>query len=78
MVGKIYIASMNMRGKWAEPIVDSIKLNVTSICCLEMFWTTIFQEFGIWITTKSNTNFINKLKYIKDRFNLIELNYSIT
>lgn len=30
MVGKIYIASMNMRGKWADPIVDSIKLNVTS------------------------------------------------
>ena len=30
MVGKIYIASMNMRGKWADPIVDSVKLNVTS------------------------------------------------
>jgi hypothetical protein len=31
MEGKIYIASMNMRGKWAEPINnDSIKINVTS------------------------------------------------
>ena len=31
MVGKIYIASMNMRGKHAEPICkNSIKINVTS------------------------------------------------
>ena len=31
MTGKIYIASMNMRGKWAEPISKtSIKINVTS------------------------------------------------
>lgn len=31
MSGKIYIASMNMRGKWAEPICDNpIKINVTS------------------------------------------------
>jgi len=31
MVGKIYIASMNMRGKWADPICDNyIKINVTS------------------------------------------------
>ena len=31
MVGKIYIASMNMRGKWADPILeDSLKINVTS------------------------------------------------
>jgi hypothetical protein len=30
-VGKIYIASMNMRGKWADPILEnSIKINVTS------------------------------------------------
>ena len=29
--GKVYIASMNMRGKWAEPILEnSIKINVTS------------------------------------------------
>lgn len=29
--GKVYIASMNMRGKWAEPIDNSaIKINVTS------------------------------------------------
>ena len=28
MVGKIYIASMNMRGKWADPILeDSLKIN---------------------------------------------------
>ena len=31
MTGKIYIASMNMRGKWADPICDNyIKINVTS------------------------------------------------
>ena len=31
MTGKIYIASMNMRGIWADPLVDnSIKINVTS------------------------------------------------
>ena len=31
MNGKIYIASMNMRGKWADPICDNyIKINVTS------------------------------------------------
>tara|TARA_B100001093_G_C26568193_1_gene901718 strand:- start:123 stop:734 length:612 start_codon:yes stop_codon:yes gene_type:complete len=31
MKGKIFIASMNMRGKWADPIIkDSIKVNVTS------------------------------------------------
>ena len=31
MSGKIYIASMNMRSKWAKPILeDSIKINVTS------------------------------------------------
>ncbi len=31
MTGKIYIASMNMRGKWAEPIdKNSTKVNVTS------------------------------------------------
>lgn len=31
MTGKIYIASMNMRGKWATPIVENyIKINVTS------------------------------------------------
>ena len=33
MAGKIFIASMNMRGKWAEPQADLenyIKVNVTS------------------------------------------------
>jgi hypothetical protein len=31
MTGKIFIASMNMRGKWAEPLEPtSIKVNVTS------------------------------------------------
>lgn len=31
MKGKIFIASMNMRGKWADPIIEnSIKVNVTS------------------------------------------------
>ena len=31
MTGKIYIASMNMRGKWSEPCVkNTIKINVTS------------------------------------------------
>jgi hypothetical protein len=31
MSGKIYIASMNMRGRWADPICDNpIKINVTS------------------------------------------------
>jgi hypothetical protein len=31
MVGKIYIASMDMRGKWVDPILEnSIKINVTS------------------------------------------------
>lgn len=30
MEGKIYIASMNMRGVWADPIENSIKINVTS------------------------------------------------
>ena len=51
-----------------------IKINIADVCCLEMYWTTIFQEFGIWITTKSNTNFINKLKYIQERFESIKLN----
>jgi len=51
-----------------------IKINIRNVCCLEMYWTTIFQEFGIWITTKSNTNFINKLKYIQERFESIKLN----
>lgn len=32
MTGKIYIASMNMRGTWADPLVDnSNKINVTSV-----------------------------------------------
>jgi hypothetical protein len=31
MVGKIYVASMNMRGRWADPICENpIKINVTS------------------------------------------------
>ena len=31
MSGKVYVASMNMRGKWAEPTIDNyIKVNVTS------------------------------------------------
>jgi len=30
MVGNVYIASMNMRGKWAEPLTESVTLNVTS------------------------------------------------
>jgi len=31
MNGKVYVASMNMRGKWAEPIdINSLKINVTS------------------------------------------------
>ena len=31
MPGKVYIASMNMRGKWADPICENpIKINVTS------------------------------------------------
>ena len=51
-----------------------IKMNISNICFLETYWTIIFQEFGIWITTKSNTNFIEKLKYIKDRFDSIKLN----
>jgi tRNA(Ile)-lysidine synthetase-like protein len=51
-----------------------IKINIGNVCCLEMYWTTIFQEINIWITTKSNTNFINKLKFIKEHFHLIKLN----
>lgn len=32
MVGKVFIASMNMRGKWAEPLQkDTFKINVTSM-----------------------------------------------
>ena len=32
MVGKVFIASMNMRGKWAEPLQkNTYKLNVTSM-----------------------------------------------
>lgn len=30
MTGKVYIASMNMRGKWATPPDGAIKVNVTS------------------------------------------------
>lgn len=31
MTGKVYIASMNMRGKWAQPTIDNyVKINVTS------------------------------------------------
>lgn len=31
MAGKIYVASMNMRGRWADPICENpIKINVTS------------------------------------------------
>ena len=31
MTGKVYVASMNLRGKWAIPIdTDTIKVNVTS------------------------------------------------
>jgi hypothetical protein len=31
MTGKIYVASMNMRGRWADPICENpIKINVTS------------------------------------------------
>ena len=30
MAGKVYVASMNMRGKWADEIEKSIKVNVTS------------------------------------------------
>lgn len=32
MVGKVFIASMNMRGKWVEPLQkNTYKLNVTSM-----------------------------------------------
>lgn len=32
MVGKVFIASMNMRGKWTEPLQkNTYKLNVTSM-----------------------------------------------
>jgi tRNA(Ile)-lysidine synthetase-like protein len=55
-------------------ITKQIKMNISNICLIETYWTTIFQEFGIWITTKSNINFIDKLKYIKNRFDSIKLN----
>ena len=51
-----------------------LKLNINNICFLESYWTFIFRDNNIWITTKSNQNFIAKIQYIKTKFEKIELN----
>jgi tRNA(Ile)-lysidine synthetase-like protein len=53
---------------------QQIKMKIMTVCYLETFWNIVFQEFDIWISTKSNKNFVDKLKYIKNRFDTFELN----
>jgi tRNA(Ile)-lysidine synthetase-like protein len=51
-----------------------LKLNIHNICFLESYWTFVFRDNNIWITTKSNQNFIAKLQYIKSKFDKFKLN----
>jgi tRNA(Ile)-lysidine synthetase-like protein len=51
-----------------------LKLNINNICFLESYWIFVFRDNNIWITTKSNQNFIAKLQYIKSKFEKLELN----
>ncbi len=51
-----------------------LKLNIHNICFLESYWIFVFRDNNIWITTKSNQNFIAKLQYIRNKFDKLELN----
>lgn len=64
----------------SQVAVDEIKktgklvVNVKNISFLESYWNNIFKEQGVWITTKSNHNFIEKMKFIKNKFHVYHLN----
>jgi tRNA(Ile)-lysidine synthetase-like protein len=51
-----------------------LKLNISNICFLESYWIFVFRDNNIYISTKSNQNFINKLQYIRNKFDKLELN----
>jgi tRNA(Ile)-lysidine synthetase-like protein len=49
-------------------------VNIKNVCFLESYWNNIFKEQGIWISTKSSHHFIEKLKFIKNKFEVYHLN----
>jgi hypothetical protein len=51
-----------------------MKININNICFLESYWNFIFRDNNIWISTKSNQNFIAKLEYILKNFDRIKIN----
>ena len=64
----------------AQIVVDELKktkqiiMNIKNVPTIEAFWTHVFHENGIWISTKSNQNFIVKLDFIKQKFQQFDLN----
>ena len=51
-----------------------IKFNIHTIPTLEYYWLHVFHVNDIWLTTKSNINWVEKISYIKDKFESFELN----
>jgi tRNA(Ile)-lysidine synthetase-like protein len=51
-----------------------IRFNINSIPTLEYYWLHVFRVNDIWLTTKSNINWVEKISYIKDKFKTFELN----
>ncbi len=52
----------------------SMKFNIETIPTLEYYWLHVFRTNNIWLTTKSNINWVEKIKFIKNKFQDLELN----
>ncbi len=50
MVGKVYIASMNMRGYWAKKPENTIPINVTSMQSILSTSRGVVHITGVFIT----------------------------
>ena len=66
----------NLADNTAHELRDKkvIIFNINTIPTLEYYWLHVFRINNIWLSTRSNINWIEKISYIKDKFETIELN----
>jgi tRNA(Ile)-lysidine synthetase-like protein len=60
----------------AEKLIQnkSVQFDIKNIPTLEYYWLYVFRKNNIWISTKSNNNWIEKINFIKENFDKIHLN----
>jgi tRNA(Ile)-lysidine synthase TilS/MesJ len=52
----------------------SVQFDIKLIPTLEYYWLYVFRRNNIWISTKSNNNWIEKINFLKQNFDKINVN----